>query len=56
MQLVDQRMEDRGDPVRCTEEQQVNTSHKINYQHRSMNIDVLHFDGTNVSGLVFKIE
>ena len=33
MQVVDQRMEDRGDLVRRTEESEVNTSHNNNYQH-----------------------
>ena len=58
MQTINQRMEEISDPIRRIEDIQpiVNTSNTNNYQHRSMKIDVLCFDGTNVSGWVFKIE
>ena len=56
MQAIDQIIEDRGDSVRHTEEPTMNTSHINNYKHQSMKIDVPHFDGTDVSSWVFKIE
>ncbi|GFY84656.1 hypothetical protein Acr_03g0014300 [Actinidia rufa] len=51
MQAVDQRLEDRGEHIRHTEEPAVNTNHSSNNQYRSMKIDVPRFDGTNIFGL-----
>ena len=56
MQAVDQRLEDRGDPVRCIEEPSVNTSQNSNHQYRSIKIDASRFNGTNVFGWIFKID
>ena len=55
-QPMDQRLEDRGDSGRRSEEPVVNTSHNNNNQYRSMKIEVPRFDGTYVSGWIFKIE
>ena len=56
IQAVDQRLEDRGESVRHSEEPVVNTPHHNNNQCRSMKIEVPRFDGTDVSGWIFKIE
>ncbi|XP_057485835.1 fucosyltransferase 2-like [Actinidia eriantha] len=56
IQAVDQRLEDRGESVRRSEEPVENTSHNSNHQYRSMKIEVPRFDGTDVSGWIFKIE
>ena len=56
MQAVDQRLEDKGEPVRHTEEPTMNTFQNNNYQYWSMKIDVPRFDITYVFGWIFKIE
>ena len=60
MHVVDQRLEERNVAATLLEEMAttitIGNTNNNSFPHRSMQIDVSHFDGTDVSSWIFKIE
>ena len=60
MHVVDQRLEERNVAATLLEEMAttitIGNTNNNSFPHRSMQIDVSHFDGTDVSSQIFKIE